>query len=547
MLSPGTRIGPTRILDWLGEGSCGQSYHTIGSEGQIKDSEFYIKLITREVSERKGFQDYFMQEVQAIEQLEGKGIWPVQGFGVTKWKHWIRYPWIDGLECSTNYLNEGTADRRVRNLQDLCQLLPDEVTAQQMLSLMVSFHSGIHKAHLAGVCHGNLKPTNILVQKNAEGEWESAVSELGLYRLNLFTPLGLSEEERDDISIRNLDGRDSFIEGEKFRPKGIECNQVPDESWDLFAMGKLVSWLIDQVNENSKPISSWDDWQKWSFRAVGKDGGQGFESCAHSMEALPNVGDISRFGVKVLEVRGFSTQEIDDLKLKRERKFKLDEQTGSLKTKRGITGLAGGLSFAFFLLYSAYLFFAPTPWTEYSLKGALDSYQLGVGLWSGQAWGIVPGIYDEDGDGGQDVVGEWKRENGLLKLKFKRFKKSLEEKSGKKLWQFIGKGGTSENDYFIWYDYLEYNNDSDSLRLIKREDNNHVYIPAVGKDGMTRLYPEERIKFGGGKIKKSKIVFDKDSQSEISWSLFFAIGFSLASLLYNRELKRLAESNNLNN
>jgi hypothetical protein len=547
MLSPGTRIGPARILDWLGEGSCGQSYHSIGTEGQIKDSEFYIKLISREVSERKGFQDYFMQEVQAIEQLEGKGIWPVQGFGVTKWKHWIRYSWIDGLESSSNYLNEGTTERKVRNLQDLCELLPNEVTPQQMLSLMVSLHRGIYKAHLAGVCHGNLKPTNILVQKNAQGEWVSAVTEFGLYRLNLFTPLGLSKEDREDISIQNLDGRDSFIEGDKFRPKGIEYNQVPDESWDLFAMGKLVTWLIDQVNANSKSISSWEDWQKWSFRAVGKNGVKGFESCAHSMEALPNVGDISCFGVKVVEVKGFSVQEIEDLRLKKERKFKLDEQAGSLKTKRGITGLVGGLSFAFFLLYSAYLFFAPTPWTEYSLKGALDSYQLGVGLWSGQAWGIVPGIYDEDGDGGQDVVGEWKRENGLLKLKFKRFKKSLEEKSGKKLWQFIGKGGTSANDYFIWYDYLEYNNDSDSLRLIKREDNNHVYIPAVGKDGMTRLYPEERIKFGGGKIKKSKIVFDKDSQSEISWSLFFAIGFSLASLLYNRELKRLAESNNLKN
>jgi hypothetical protein len=363
----------------------------------------------------------------------------------------------------------------------------------------------------------------------------------------LFTPLGLSKEDREDISIQNLDGRDSFIEGDKFRPKGIEYNQVPDESWDLFAMGKLVTWLIDQVNANSKSISSWEDWQKWSFRAVGKNGVKGFESCAHSMEALPNVGDISCFGVKVVEVKGFSVQEIEDLRLKKERKFKLDEQAGSLKTKRGITGLVGGLSFAFFLLYSTYLFFAPTPWTEYSLKGALDSYQLGVGLWSGQAWGIVPGMYDEGGGGGQDVVGEWKRENGLLKLKFKRFKKSLEEKSGKKLWQFIGKGSTSEKDYFIWYDFLEYNNDSDSLRLIKREDNNHVYVPAVGEDGTTRLYPEERIKFGGGKIKKSKIVFDKDSESDISWSLFFAIGFSLASLLYNRELKRLAESNNLKN
>jgi hypothetical protein len=265
------------------------------------------------------------------------------------------------------------------------------------------------------------------------------------------------------------------------------------------------------------------------------------------MEALPNVGDISRFGIKVEEVRVFSTQEIEEIKQKRERKFKLDEQTNSLKTKRGITGLAGGLSFIFYLLYTIYLYFAPTPWKEYSLNGSLDSYQLGVGFFSGQAWGIVPGVYDERGSGGQDVVGEWKREGGLLKLKFKRFKKSLEEESGKKLWQFIGKGGTSEKDYFIWYDFLDYDNDTDSLQLIKREDNNHIYFPGVGKDGITRLYPEERIKYGGGNIKMSKIVFNRERQSDISWSLFFALGFSIASLLYNRELKRLAELSNLTN
>jgi len=82
MLSSGTRIESTRILNWLGEGSCGQSYHCEGSEGEIKGQEFYVKLIPREVSERKGFQDYFIQEGQALEQLDGPGIWPVLSTGV---------------------------------------------------------------------------------------------------------------------------------------------------------------------------------------------------------------------------------------------------------------------------------------------------------------------------------------------------------------------------------------------------------------------------------------------------------------------------------
>ena len=78
MLSSGTRIGSTRIINWLSEGSCGQSYHCTGTENSIKGEEFYIKLITRDVTERKGFGDYFLQETQAIEQLEGIGIWPIE-------------------------------------------------------------------------------------------------------------------------------------------------------------------------------------------------------------------------------------------------------------------------------------------------------------------------------------------------------------------------------------------------------------------------------------------------------------------------------------
>ena len=70
MLSTGTRIGSSRIIDPLIEGSCGQSYHCIGFEGESKGCELYVKLISREISEEKGFQDYFLQEIKAIEQLE---------------------------------------------------------------------------------------------------------------------------------------------------------------------------------------------------------------------------------------------------------------------------------------------------------------------------------------------------------------------------------------------------------------------------------------------------------------------------------------------
>ena len=212
MLSSGTRIGTARILNWLGEGSCGQSYHCLGSEGDIKGEEFYIKLIPREISERKGFQDYFLQEAQALEQLDGVGIWPIQSSGVTKWKHWIRYPWLAGKETEVTFEHgeneeDGIATELhyIQNLENLCEYEPDEISTDHLLSIIACLHQGIYKAHLSGVCHGNLKPSNILVQKNAQGEWEGFITEFGLYRLNLFTPFGLSEEEKKEVSMINMD------------------------------------------------------------------------------------------------------------------------------------------------------------------------------------------------------------------------------------------------------------------------------------------------------------------------------------------------------
>lgn len=550
MLSSGTRIESTRILNWICEGSCGQSYHCEGSEGEIKGSEFYVKLIPREVSERKGFQDYFIQEVQAMEQLDGPGIWPVQAAGVTKWKHWIRYPWLAGLETKVpEESNEErakdypTESRFIRTLEDLCLLEPAEISPDQLLSMMIPFHQGLYKAHLSGVCHGNLKPSNVLVQKNDKGQWESLITEFGLYRLNLFTPFGLSEEEKEEVSVMNMDGRTSFEEGEKFRPSEVDPMQMPEESWDLFAVGKIMLWIIETVKQGDSSNHDWEEWELWANQAIGSGGMAPFLSCAHSMEALPRIGDISRFGVKVELSSEDSAFDLEEIRLQRELKFKLNEKVNTLKMKRGITALVGGVTFAFYLIYSLYLYLFPTPWTEYSLEGVLDSYQMGAGIFGGQAWGIVPGNYDEEGNGGQDVVGEWSKEDGLFKLKFKRFKKSREEASGKKLWQFIGEGKTSDEDYFIWKDYLEYDRKQDVLLLIKREDSKHTYVPGMSSNGIPRLYPEERIQSSLGQIKKSELLFAKDEKNGVRWSLFFAVGFLLGSYLYHRELKKLIVSN----
>ena len=139
------------------------------------------------------------------------------------------------------------AKKNIRNLADLCLLKPEEVTKKQLLSIMISIHCGLNKAHVSGVCHGNLKPSNILVKKNDDGNWEGIISELGLYRITLFNPKIVDE----------LVVKDKFESGErlsldesfKFRPPGVSRTQIPEENWDLFALGKILFWIIGHVQK----------------------------------------------------------------------------------------------------------------------------------------------------------------------------------------------------------------------------------------------------------------------------------------------------------
>ena len=161
------------------------------------------------------------------------------------------------------------------------------------------------------------------------------------------------------------------------------------------------------------------------------------------------------------------------------------------------------------------------------MEGVLDSYQLGAGLWGGQAWGIVPGAYDDEGSGGQNVVGEWEKEDGMFKMSFRRFKKINDQKGDKKLWQFIGQGNTSPNDYYNWTDYLRYDRKREVLLLIKRVDDRDTYFPGKTKDGGARLYPRERFSRSGGEIVAAELVFPRKDGRGRSWELFFAFGFLL--------------------
>ena len=172
------------------------------------------------------------------------------------------------------------------------------------------------------------------------------------------------------------------------------------------------------------------------------------------------------------------------------------------------------------------------------MDGILDSYQLGAGIFSGQAWGIVPAAYDDDHKGGQDVVGEWEKEEDLFKLSFRKFKINPEEEGDKKLWQFIGTGKTSADDYHNWQDYLRFDQSREALILVKRVDDRNEYKPGRRGGDAPRLFPVERSS-GKQQIKPAELAFINQGSKSRNWAFFFAVGFLLASWIYLRETKKI--------
>lgn len=536
MLSSGTRIGPFDVDSWIKEGSCGQSYKGEGRIGDEKGQINFLKLFHRDLSEQEGFSDYFSQECRAIQQLQGRGIWPIWKNGKMKWKHWIAYEWFDGkshtIQTESGADNEEVEIISIRSLSDWMEFMPDRIGPDELKNIIIDLHCGLNLAHNAGVIHGNMKPSNILIQENESNSFVAWATEFALYKIVSFQSSFVKRENGSKFLSQSIQYQDSLKYSQQFRPAGKGVGDIAEESWDLFAMGQLVEYVIEKSHSSEK---AWERWTAWSNKC--KSGL--FNTAIESMEAIPDVGDLSVYGFK-----GISTQKgvglsDDEIRKKREIEWQTKQQISSAKFRRNITGLVGSLCVLVFLFSQLYLFFNPSPWTEYSIEGASDKYQLGFGIMSGKAWGILPSSYDHDGSGGQDVAGEWERENGNFRLNFRKFKKINEEESGKKLWQFIGKGATSDDDYFIWSDYLSYNHQTNSLQLIKRVDEKEVFVPGKREDGDIHLFPEVRIRRSGGQIKEEKLIFRQVNTDRPNWSLFIGLGFLVASLMYQRILSRI--------
>ena len=328
MLSSGTRIGPYNVESWIKEGSCGQSYMGKGGSGEDKGKIRYVKLFHRELSEREGFSDYFNQECSAIQQLRGRGIWPMMSSGAMKWKHWMTYQWFEGKEeILPARNNEGKSlVITLRSLADWMKYVPSQMGVNLFRDLLIDLHCGLHHAHNAGVVHGNIKPSNILIQSREDGSFDSWLTEFALSKISGFQVLGQESQAKDVFVSQSLQFQESLKESQTYRPLGGKQSGLHEEKGDIYALGGIVKFVLEKVDSSGE---DWSEWESWSQQAMNGF----FSNVALSMEALPGVSDLSEYGIK--REKSQKNKDLSDDEIRKKEKLNGKESKSYLRLLSG--------------------------------------------------------------------------------------------------------------------------------------------------------------------------------------------------------------------
>ncbi|MFB1298869.1 serine/threonine-protein kinase [Mycobacterium sp. pW049] len=140
----GSQIGPYRLQRLLGKGGMGEVYE---AHDTVKDRVVALKLLPEGASHDPVFRKRLQREAHAAGRLQEPHVVPIHDYGE-----------VDGLLFVDMRLIDGTDLRRV--LKEQGAMTPARATA-----IVKQIASALDAAHQAGIMHRDVKPENILINR----------------------------------------------------------------------------------------------------------------------------------------------------------------------------------------------------------------------------------------------------------------------------------------------------------------------------------------------------------------------------------------------
>lgn len=148
--SPKTRY---KLLELLGEGGMGKVY-----KAHDKRLNRYVALkFLKENNPEK--QKRFLQEAKAQAKLKSDGICKIYEVGEMDGKSFISMQYIEG-----------------KNLRETAK----EMNLEMKVSIIKKVAEGLQEAHKLGILHRDINPSNIMVERDENGEYKPYIMDFGL-------------------------------------------------------------------------------------------------------------------------------------------------------------------------------------------------------------------------------------------------------------------------------------------------------------------------------------------------------------------------------
>jgi serine/threonine protein kinase/Tfp pilus assembly protein PilF len=143
-LTKGTEIGHYKIISKIGAGGMGEVY--LGEDTKLK-RKVALKFLPHHYSSDRDLRERFTREAQAAAKLDHPNIVPVYEVGEYGERPFFAMAHIEG-----------------RSLREVIK--DGKLGIDDAVNLTMQICEGLHKAHEAGVVHRDIKPGNIIIDKD---------------------------------------------------------------------------------------------------------------------------------------------------------------------------------------------------------------------------------------------------------------------------------------------------------------------------------------------------------------------------------------------
>ncbi len=187
-LSSGTKFADRyEVIKHLGTGGMGRVYRVLDNK---IDEEVALKLISPKITADEKLVEFFRNELKLARKISHKNICRLYHFGEEAGTHYIIMEYVDGETLRTIIRRKG------------------KLTEKEALFITEQICEGLAEAHKLGVVHRDLKPQNIMMDKNetlrimdfgiARSLGGSDINDVGVA---IGTPLYMSPEQREGALV----------------------------------------------------------------------------------------------------------------------------------------------------------------------------------------------------------------------------------------------------------------------------------------------------------------------------------------------------------